>query len=226
MRAPVLPHFPSFATGLNPSFQIAEDSSTSDLNMHSLFRSQAVNDIISPVIEDYTIIERRRVSMPANKVGQIADALRDQILAKRFGEGRLPTGKDLAKRFGVSRDTIQKVLTRLEAEGLLEGVGERGAVIRRSNVRIPGSTARFDLAIQEQGYDPFEENIDPPALVPAPLEVARALGVEEGIPVVRRFRVQGAQQQDGRDIIKTPYKLAENFYPVTRAFHTSESSQR
>jgi DNA-binding GntR family transcriptional regulator len=153
--------------------------------------------------------------MPANKMGQIADDLRNQILAGTFGEGRLPTGKDLARRFGASRDTIQKVLTRLEAEGLLEGVGERGAVVRQSKIRIPGLTARFDLAIQEQGHDPFEENIDAPAVVPAPPEVAKAITVEEGTPVVRRFRLQGSKQQDGKIIIKTPYRLAENFYPIT-----------
>ena len=153
--------------------------------------------------------------MPERKVGQLVDALREQILAGRFGEGRLPTGKDLAKRFGASRDTIQKVLTRLEAEGLLEGIGDRGAIISRSRVRIPGLTARFDLAIQEQGYDPYEKNIDIPAVVPAPPEVARAMLVEEGTPVVRRFRVQGVKQQDGRDLIETPYRLAENFYPTT-----------
>ncbi len=155
--------------------------------------------------------------MPASKVGQIADDLRNRILTGAYGEGRLPTGKDLARQFGASRDTIQKVLTRLEAEGILEGVGERGAIIRRSRIRIPGLTARFDLTIQEQGYDPFEENIDFPAIVPSPPEIAQALGVEEGTPVVRRFRLQGAKQQDGKDITKTPYRLAENFYPVTLA---------
>ncbi len=158
--------------------------------------------------------------MPASKVGQIADDLRNQILSGVYGKGRLPTGRELAKEFGASRDTIQKVLTRLEAEGILEGVGERGAVIRRTRIRIPGLTAKFDLTIQEQGYDPFEENIDIPAIVPAPPEIAQAMGVEEGTPVVRRFRLQGTKQQDGKGVIKTPYRLAENFYPVTLADET------
>jgi GntR family transcriptional regulator len=153
--------------------------------------------------------------MPASKVGQIADALRQQILSGEYGKGRLPTGKDLAKQFGASRDTIQKVLTRLEAEGILEGVGERGAIIRRSRIRIPGLTARFDLALQEQGYDPFEENIDVPARVPALPEVAKSLAVKEGTPVIRRFRRQGTKDGEGKDTIKTPYRLTENFYPST-----------
>jgi DNA-binding GntR family transcriptional regulator len=153
--------------------------------------------------------------MPASKVGQIADDLRNQILSGVYGKGRLPTGRELAKEFGASRDTIQKVLTRLEAEGILEGVGERGAVIRRSRIRIPGLTNRFDFTIQEQGYDPFEENIDPPASVPAPPEVAKALAVKEGTPVIRRFRKQGSREGEGKDTIKTIYRLAENFYPST-----------
>jgi GntR family transcriptional regulator len=149
--------------------------------------------------------------MPVNKVRQVADELRAQILAGAYGKGRLPAGKDLAREYGVSRDAIQKVMTRLEAEGLLESVGERGAIIRRSRIRMPGITPRFDQTIEKLGYVAAERNIGEPAIVSAPTEVAEAMGVPEGTPVAHRFRKQGIRQ-DETEIF---YRLAENFYPTT-----------
>lgn len=149
--------------------------------------------------------------MPANKVRKITDELRNQILSGVFGEGRLPTGQELAKRFSSTRDTIQKVVTRLEAEGLLESVGERGTVIRRSRVRMPGITPRFDLELEKLGYTAIEKNVEKPTVIPAPAEVAEAMGVPEGTPVAHRLRKQGIAQ-DKTEVI---YRLTENFYPTT-----------
>src|SRR5260370_36703457 len=106
--------------------------------------------------------------MPANKVRQVADELRAQILAGAYGKGRLPAGKDLAKEYGVSRDAIQKVMTRLEAEGLLESTGERGAVIRRSRGRIPGIVPRFDQELEKLRDVAADRAGEKPALVPGP----------------------------------------------------------
>src|SRR6266700_3876341 len=72
-----------------------------------------------------------------------------------------------------------------------------------------GTAARFDLYLQQQGLTPEETNIDEPSLTPAPADVAKAMGIAEGTSVVRRFRRQGT--------ISTPYRLAENFYPVALA---------
>jgi GntR family transcriptional regulator len=146
-------------------------------------------------------------------VTEVAEALRERIVAGDFGQyGRLPPAIDLANQFHVSRDTINRALKLLQAEGYLESRGEskRGVVISRSRVRIQGITARFDLELQKLGLVSTESNIDEPALVPAPSHIARALGVTEGTPVVRRFRKQGAEQGD----TVIPYRLAENFYPT------------
>lgn len=149
-------------------------------------------------------------------VAEVAEALRERILAGDFGQyGRLPPAVDLANQFHVSRDTINRALKLLQAEGYLEsrGEGKRGVIISRSRVRIQGITARFDLELQKLGLTPVESNIDKPAIVPAPPQVARALDVAEGTPVVRRFRKQGAEQEG----VIVPYRLAENFYPTTLA---------
>src|SRR5260221_10905409 len=156
-------------------------------------------------------MSKRQTTVP-----EVAEALRERIQAGDFGRyGRLPPASDLAKEYQVSRDTINRAIKLLQAEGYLEsrGEGTRGVVISRSRVRIQGITARFDLELQKLGLVPTESNIDEPAIFPAPAQVARALGAGEGIPVVRRFRKQGAVQ----DGTVTPYRLAENFYPTTLA---------
>src|SRR5260370_24518263 len=142
---------------------------------------------------------------------EVEEALRERIQAGDFGQyGRLPPATDLANQYHVSRDTINRALKLLQAEGYLEsrGEGTRGVIISRSRVRIQGITARFDLELQKLGLVPSESNIDEPASVPAPPQIARALGISEGTSVVRRFRKQGAEQE-GTVI---PYRLAENFY--------------
>ncbi len=147
-------------------------------------------------------------------VTEVAEALRERILAGDYGQfGRLPPAVDLANQFHVSRDTVNRALKLLQAEGYLESRGEskRGVVISRSRVRIQGITARFDLELQKLGLVATESNIDEPAIVPAPPQVAKALGIAKGVPVVRRFRKQGAEQEG----TVMPYRLAENFYPTT-----------
>ncbi|MBV9259105.1 MAG: GntR family transcriptional regulator [Ktedonobacteraceae bacterium] len=147
-------------------------------------------------------------------VTEITEALRERILAGDFGQfGRLPTATDLASQFHVSRDTINRAIKLLQAEGYLESRGERkrGVVISRSRIRIQGITARFDLELQKLGLAAVEENIDEPTTILAPPQVAKALGVAKETPVIRRFRKQGAEQKGAI----TPYRLAENFYPTT-----------
>jgi DNA-binding GntR family transcriptional regulator len=147
---------------------------------------------------------------PDVKVDVIADAFRQRILAGEYGtSGRLPSLRLLAEEYGTTRETLNKVVQRLQAEGLLVSQGRAGVFVSKPRTRIPGITARFDLYLQEQGLTPVETNIDEPAVVAAPSEVAKVFGIAEGAPVVRRMRLQGTAT--------IPYRLAENFYPVDLA---------
>jgi DNA-binding GntR family transcriptional regulator len=147
---------------------------------------------------------------PDVKVDTIADAFRERILSGQYGtSGRLPSLRMLADEFGTTRETMNKVVQRLQAEGLLVSHGRAGVFVSKPRTRIPGITARFDLYLQEQGLTPIETNIDEPDIVSAPPEVAKVFGIAEDAPVVRRIRLQGTAT--------TPYRLAENFYPVDLA---------
>src|SRR5579884_3376330 len=93
-------------------------------------------------------------------VAEVAEFLRERILAGDFGQfGRLPPAIDLANQFHVSRDTINRALKLLQAEGYLESRGEnrRGVIISRSRIRIQGITARFDQELQKFGLTPVRQ---------------------------------------------------------------------
>lgn len=144
---------------------------------------------------------------PDTKVDAINDAFRQRILNGEFGTaGRLPSLRMLAEQFNTTHETMNKVIQRLQAEGLLVSYGRAGVFVHIPRSRIPGITPRFDFYLEQQGLTPVETNVEEPDIVPAPAEVAEAFKTEEGTPVVQRFRRQGTSTEHLR--------LAENFYPV------------
>ncbi len=147
---------------------------------------------------------------PDVKVDSIADAFRQRILAGEYGtSGRLPSLRLLSEEYDTTHETMNKVVQLLQAEGLLVSQGRAGVFVNKARTRIPGITARFDLYLQEQGLEPEETNVDEPAIVVAPPDVAKVFGIDESAPVVHRMRRQGTTT--------TPYRLAENYYPIDLA---------
>ena len=59
----------------------------------------------------------------------IADTLRDEILHGAFATGQPLRQEELAERFGVSRLPVRDALLRLEAQGLVNVVPNRGAFV-------------------------------------------------------------------------------------------------
>ncbi|MER7810958.1 GntR family transcriptional regulator [Streptomyces sp900116325] len=57
---------------------------------------------------------------------QIADALRDEVLAGRMQQGREFTVKQIAEQYGVSATPVREALFDLSAQGLLESDQHRG----------------------------------------------------------------------------------------------------
>ncbi|HJT56004.1 MAG TPA: GntR family transcriptional regulator [Ktedonobacteraceae bacterium] len=147
---------------------------------------------------------------PDAKVNSLADAFRQRILGGEYGtSGRLPSLRLLSEEYGTTHETMNKVVQLLQAEGLLVSQGRAGVFVNKTRTRIPGITARFDLYLQEHGLVPEETNVDEPAVVAAPIDVAEVFGIDEGAPVVHRMHRQGTRM--------TPYQLTENFYAVDLA---------
>ncbi|MEV5988301.1 GntR family transcriptional regulator [Streptomyces sp. NPDC052051] len=57
---------------------------------------------------------------------QIADALRDEVLAGRLQPGQEFTVKEIAEQYGVSATPVREALVDLSAQGLLDAVQHRG----------------------------------------------------------------------------------------------------
>ncbi|MEU8587088.1 GntR family transcriptional regulator [Streptomyces sp. NPDC048664] len=57
---------------------------------------------------------------------QVADALRDEMLAGRLQTGRAFTVKEIAEQYGVSATPVREALVDLAAQGLLDAVQHRG----------------------------------------------------------------------------------------------------
>src|SRR5919109_3962849 len=57
---------------------------------------------------------------------QLADALRDEVLAGRLQAGREFTVKEIAEQYGVSATPVREALVDLSAQGLLEADQHRG----------------------------------------------------------------------------------------------------
>jgi DNA-binding GntR family transcriptional regulator len=65
----------------------------------------------------------------------IVARLRDDILARRVSPGARLVEGELTARFSVSRGPVREALRRLSAEGLIEHLPHRGALVRRLALR-------------------------------------------------------------------------------------------
>ncbi|MET8826462.1 GntR family transcriptional regulator [Streptomyces sp. NPDC004610] len=65
---------------------------------------------------------------------QIADALRDEVLAGRLPPGQAFTVKEIAEQYGVSATPVREALVDLSAQGLLEADQHRGFRVREYSV--------------------------------------------------------------------------------------------
>ncbi len=74
----------------------------------------------------FTTTEDKPLTIARERFERIYGMIRDRICLLEYAPGERLAEEDLAKEFGVSRTPVRRVLSRLEAEGLLEsrhGVG-------------------------------------------------------------------------------------------------------
>jgi len=89
--------------------------------------------------------------MPAgvSRYLDIAADLRTRILNGEWTPGsNLPRMMDLARQYGVNRDTLARAIAILEAEGLLSAVPRKGTIVRRASSR-PRMMARDWAAVAQ-----------------------------------------------------------------------------
>jgi GntR family transcriptional regulator len=136
----------------------------------------------------------------------------EEQLAERIRSGRLLPGeriapeRELAERLGVSRMTVRQALASLAARGLVDrGVG-RGTFVRRIEHDLT-RVAGFTEEVERQGLEAGAQILAAGEHA-APGEVAQALGIDTGAPVVRLERVRLGGKQ--------PMTLEDTWVPLGR----------
>lgn len=145
----------------------------------------------------------------AGRYLEIAADLRTRILGGEWEPGaKLDRMADLAREYGVNRDTVARAIAILEAEGLLWAVPRRGTLIRHGMSRprrLRGNLVKRNVATDNPGYsfpsasgqEVWKHHIKPiarPEKLTDP-RLARMLGVPEGTEVMRRLRVTGPETE-------------------------------
>jgi len=124
---------------------------------------------------------------------QIYVVLRQQIVEGRFGQGPLPGEIDLAKQFHASRVTMRRVFDRLVQEGLVRRHRGLGTFVNPTPPRTAVTEERSGGSLLDNIIDIGQKtavkvvSIDEVHATP---EVAEALGLKNGDPVVKIVRVR------------------------------------
>jgi GntR family phosphonate transport system transcriptional regulator len=117
----------------------------------------------------------------------IRDRISDDIAAGQLAPGaRLPTEPQLCQAFRAGRHSVRRAVAALAVEGKLrvrQGLGTFVQAAPLISYHI-GRRTRFRRNLLEQGIIPAGEPLAD-AIVPAPAQVAEALGLAEGSPVHR-----------------------------------------
>jgi LacI family transcriptional regulator len=93
-----------------------------------------------------------RLERPLTLVAQVEQSLRKVIAEDGFAEGRIPTELELAKRLGVSRETVRLATQALQRDGLLVKRRSKGTSLNSREGAAPAAQAlayvqaRFDAA--------------------------------------------------------------------------------
>ena len=158
----------------------------------------------------------------------IAADLRDRVLGGEWEPGAtMPRMSDLARGYGVNRDTLARAVAILEAEGLIWAVPRRGTIVRHGMSRprrLRGNLVKRNLATDSPGYsfpsasgqEVWKHRITPVARHEKLTDprLARMLGVPEGTEVIRpggrEPGVRGPHvDHDDSDVVRPPGLLGQ-----------------
>ncbi|PWI41149.1 GntR family transcriptional regulator [Streptomyces sp. ICBB 8177] len=139
------------------------------------------------------------------KYEEIAESLRARIAAGEFGPGEVvPSGRDLAEQWSVSRATAIKAMDVLRSDGVVVARQGTGFIVTETPVARPAGSRRAGSA-RVTGGMPFLR-IGVPDWAEPPPRVAAALRMDAGVPALRRARV--LQLPDG-----SPHSYVEAWFP-------------
>lgn len=143
--------------------------------------------------------------MAVLKYEEIAESLRARIAAGEFEPGAtIPSGRDLAEQWAVSRATANKALDVLRNDGVVVAKQGTGFLVTEAPIARPAGARRAGSA-RIAGGMPFLR-VGTPDWSEPPARVAAALRLSSGVHALRRIRV--LQLPDGK-----PHSYVEAWFP-------------
>lgn len=157
----------------------------------------------------------------------VASVLRKEIQQGRWRpKERLPTGRELQERFGVSSTTVKAAIAELTRENLVYTATSRGTIVRNRETLDHVVTRPLRPDRPGSGYDIFVETVSGVgrkpskefsfSIEPAPAEIARRLGDGETTLYVRREVMQMVDDE--------PWSWEVSYYPRDLAEETGIDS--
>lgn len=143
------------------------------------------------------------------KYHRVADRIRAAIQSGELRPGQaLPTEKQLAAQYGVSRPTVRAALATLRAEGLIDAQQGRGAFVRlRPATRRLPAPQLSDAVTQSNDRPGAQQHIIEAGPAPARGAVAELLGVEDGHQAFVRRRLITTPEGE-------PLELSAHYFPI------------
>src|SRR6266516_4001972 len=132
---------------------------------------------------------------------QIVAAIRERIASGDLQEGdRVPSAREITREWSVSLATASRVLATLRGEGLVRAEPGIGTIVSVEGMRLGARDRVIAIRRGQRIYPPGQyARIVAAELVNAPAGIADALGVESGVPVIRRHRVTYQRQGQGQE---------------------------
>lgn len=171
--------------------------------------------------------------MELGKAEEIAEVLRDHILNGTLQPGtKITSERELSEEYGASRMTARKALQILEGDGLVARYPVRGTFVAGIRERLVVDKGRemptaaldstntaenaitaaelrhsgsFLKDMERIGRKPRVQFLEQPSLIAATEEIAAHLQIKKGAIVLKRHRLQSADN--------LPYRLIESYYP-------------
>ena len=129
---------------------------------------------------------------------QVEDLLRDLIKKPEYkkGDKLLPKEVELAKRFGISRNTVRKAVTKLVHEGKLERKRGVGTKVKDNEIVTSLSDWHsFTQEMNEKGI-PFENLQIDTKWIEANRKIAGKLNIQPGTKILKLIRLRGDKNRE------------------------------
>jgi GntR family phosphonate transport system transcriptional regulator len=153
---------------------------------------------------------------------QVADGIERGLADGTFVAGeKLPGETEIAETYRVNRHTVRRALATLAERGLVRAERGSGTYVEAQRLAYPlRSRTRFSEIVGAGGHEPRGQLIDASDDV-ATRELARALGVKTGAPLIR---IEALRSADRMPIsVSTTWLSAERFPDAGSVFAATRS---